>query len=75
MLDQPQQKGLGCSHRIPALTDCKYAYWTPGLTVSTHLGNTPDDERGYEPRQEYSLNLPRYVDTVYLNLGTITTVP
>jgi len=35
----------------------------------------PDDERGDEPSQAYRLNLQRYDDATYMNLGTMCGSP
>jgi hypothetical protein len=35
----------------------------------------PDDERGNEPSKAYRLNLKRYEDATYMNLGTMCDSP
>jgi hypothetical protein len=35
----------------------------------------PDDERGNEPSKAYRLNLPRYEDATYMNLGAMYNSP
>jgi hypothetical protein len=35
----------------------------------------PDDERGNEPSKAYRLNLKRYEDATYMNLGTMCGSP
>jgi hypothetical protein len=43
-----------------------------------HSKNTlvfPDDERGNEPSKAYRLNLQRYENAIYMNLGTMSDSP
>jgi len=53
--------------------------WTKSLTDrKPALQNNlvfPDDERGDEPSKAYRLNLQRYDNAIYMNLGTMCDSP